>query len=273
MIESQRLKETISIRIFYFQMTFKPNEQDDNNWPQKCNEIHRLLYKISKGIVYRDVYSNVIAEKVGFDEETIMDCIEYLESKGFVTVAHHKPTGINYDLIRITYKGVEEIEKPPLYMQQLKKESDSQLTAENQRSKLQVIQIFISHANEDYDRALKLYHDLENEYGLKPWIDKKSLLPGQKWNTTIIDAIRKSRFFIALLSSNSVNKRGYVQRELKEALDILDEYPESDVFIIPVRLDNCLVLENRLKQLHHVDLFPHWAEGFKKILETIQHYK
>jgi hypothetical protein len=255
-------------------MAFKPNEQDDNNWPQKCNEILRLLYKITKGIIYRDVYSNVIVEKLGFDTETIMDCIEYLGSKGFLTVARHKPTGVNYDLIRITSKGVEEIEKPPLDMPQQKNESDSQLTAENQRSKLhQYIQVFISYAKEDCEKALKLYNNLQNEQGLNPWIDKKSLLPGQKWNPAIIDAIRRSRFFVALLSSNSVNKKGYVQRELKEALDILDKYPESGVFIIPVRLDNCQISDIKLKEIHNVDLFSNWDEGFKKILAAIQQNK
>jgi hypothetical protein len=55
-------------------------------------------------------------------------------------------------------------------------------------------------------------------------------------------------------------------------LDILDEYSESDVFIIPVRLDDCQVSYSKLKQIHYVDLFPDWHEGFKKILATIEHY-
>jgi hypothetical protein len=38
--------------------------------------------------------------------------------------------------------------------------------------------------------------------------------------------------FLALLSQNSVTKRGYVQKELSEALDILDEFPSSEIFII-----------------------------------------
>jgi hypothetical protein len=58
-----------------------------------------------------DVYSNVIVEKVDFEAEATMDCIDYLETKGFLTVTHHKPTGVHYNLIRITSKGVEEIEK------------------------------------------------------------------------------------------------------------------------------------------------------------------
>jgi len=82
----------------------------------------------------------------------------------------------------------------------------------------------------------------------------------------------KSRFFIALLSSNLVDRVGYGQNELKEALEILDKYPESKVFIIPVRLDDCEVSDSKLKEINYVDLFPSWREGFKKILETIDTY-
>jgi hypothetical protein len=57
----------------------------------------------------------------------------------------------------------------------------------------------------------------------------------------------KGRFFIALLSSNSVDKVGDVQKELKGALEILDKYPES-VFIIPVRLDDCKVSHSILRK-------------------------
>jgi hypothetical protein len=112
---------------------------------------------------------------------------------------------------------------------------------------------------------------MEEERDLKPWIDKESLLPGQKWKVAISNAIRDSRFFVALLSSNSVNKKGYGQKELKEALDILDEYPESQVYLIPIRLDNCQVSDSRLRQIQYVDLFPDWDKGLSKILDTIQH--
>jgi hypothetical protein len=105
--------------------------------------------------------------------------------------------------------------------------------------KSQYIQIFISYAKEDYDKALKLYTELKKHRNLNPWLDEKSILAGQKWKPTTIEVIRKSRFFIALLSSNSVNKKGYVQRELREALDILKEYPEPAIYLIPARLYDC----------------------------------
>lgn len=69
------------------------------------------------------------------------------------------------------------------------------------------------------------------------WLDQDSFLPGQDWRVTIEDAIKGHRFFIALLSSRSMSKKGYVQKELRIALEVLDQYPESKAFIMPVRLD------------------------------------
>jgi hypothetical protein len=59
-------------------------------------------------------------------------------------------------------------------------------------------------------------------------------------------------------------KRGYVQKELKEALEILDEFPESGVFIIPVRLEAINISDSRLEQIQYVDLFPSWGEASKR---------
>lgn len=116
--------------------------------------------------------------------------------------------------------------------------------------------------------ARRLYRDLRSA-GLTPWLDRESLLPGQNWKSEIRKAIYDSRYFIALLSSNSVEKRGYVQKELKEALDVLGEYPKSAIYVIPVRLDNCKVDDERLADIHHADLFPDWENGIGKILKAI----
>jgi hypothetical protein len=129
--------------------------------------------------------------------------------------------------------------------------------------------IFISYAKIDLPAARQIYEDLLKA-GLDPWLDEKDLLPGQNWQDEIKKAIRASRFFIAILSNRSVSKRGFVQREIKLALQTLDEYPESEVFVIPARLDACEPSHEKLRELHWVDLFPSYADGFKKILATVQ---
>ncbi len=99
-------------------------------------------------------------------------------------------------------------------------------------------QIFISHADSDKEIALRLYDDL-SQAGLSPWMAKKNLLSGQNRQNAIKKAIRESQCFLALLSEDSISKRGQVQREFKIAKDFQNEHPADGIFIIPVRVEDC----------------------------------
>ena len=128
--------------------------------------------------------------------------------------------------------------------------------------------IFISYAEEDYPSAKRLYDYLKNA-GLNPWLDKENLRPGENKEITIRNVIKTCNYFIPLLSSISTKKRGDVQKELNFALDVLDEIPESDIFVIPVRLDECEILYDKLKKYTYVDLFDNWEKGLQKILISV----
>jgi hypothetical protein len=96
--------------------------------------------------------------------------------------------------------------------------------------------VFISYAREDASSAEHLYMDLRKA-NIDAWLDTKCLLPGQNWKREISKAIKNSAYFLALISKRSVNKRGVVQKELKQAPDVLQEIPSHHIFLIPVRLD------------------------------------
>jgi hypothetical protein len=130
--------------------------------------------------------------------------------------------------------------------------------------------VFISYAREDVDQARKLYRDLKSS-GLNPRLDIEDIMPGQSWEISIKEAIRNSEYFIPLFSTNSVAKGGYVQKELKEALAILEKTRKSK-FIIPVRLDDCKIPYIELMSISNIDLFPkkNWNEGIKKIVHSIK---
>lgn len=130
------------------------------------------------------------------------------------------------------------------------------------------VKVVISYAREDFQQAYRIYREL-NRPGITPWLDKISILPGQRWRSTIRQSIRTSDFVLILLSSNSVTKKGFVQKEVKEALDMLEELPESRIFIIPVRLDACSPTNEKLLEIQWVDLFPSWELGVQKILHVI----
>jgi hypothetical protein len=127
---------------------------------------------------------------------------------------------------------------------------------------------FICYCKEDRAIALRLREDLERS-GVSTWIDKKNLLPGQEWELEIPAAIRRSDLFLALMSKRSVDKHGYVQKELRIALDVLDEFPPGDVFVIPVRLEPCEPRHDQLKNKQRVDLFPNFEDGLEQILRAI----
>ena len=38
-----------------------------------------------------------------------------------------------------------------------------------------------------------------------------------------------------------MTKRGYVQKEIRFALDVASEIPEDDIFIVPIKLEPCEV--------------------------------
>src|SRR3954447_18445814 len=128
--------------------------------------------------------------------------------------------------------------------------------------------VFISYAREDSEASEKLYDDLKNA-GLIPWRDKDVIKPGQNWKIAIRKGIKSSRYFIPLFSTGSVEKIGYVQREFKYAIDNFDQFPESEIYIIPARLDNCNIPFEKLEDIQYVDLFPDWNKGIKRIIDSM----
>ncbi|MCP4350629.1 MAG: SUMF1/EgtB/PvdO family nonheme iron enzyme [Desulfobacterales bacterium] len=131
--------------------------------------------------------------------------------------------------------------------------------------------IFISYAREDYEIARKLFDDLKEV--AEPWLDRECLLPGERWKPGIRQAIKKTDFFLALLSSRSVPKKGFVQTELDTALNELRNYPPDQIYIIPARLDKCIPKHEILHDLNWVDLFPSYEAGLEKILLVLEAYK
>lgn len=131
-------------------------------------------------------------------------------------------------------------------------------------------QVFISYAKEDKRDAERLYNSLQLA-GVKPWIDFVDLIVGQHWEFTIRKAIHDSDYFLALLSSRSVKKRGYVQKEIRHALEIAKEYPEDKIFILVLRLDDCELPFEDLRKLHWCDLFISYEQGLTELLRVFKY--
>jgi hypothetical protein len=72
-------------------------------------------------------------------------------------------------------------------------------------------------------------------------LDEEKLLPGQDWNLEIEKAVETADAVVVCISSKSVSKEGYIQREFRHALDIALEKSEGMIFIISLRLEECTV--------------------------------
>ena len=103
-----------------------------------------------------------------------------------------------------------------------------------------MINVFISYAREDEQIAREIFRFLESN-GYDPWLDKKKLLPGMDWEHQIELAAKQSDLQIFVLSPRSIQKRGVFQREMRLALKKAEDLLESDISIIPLRLEECEV--------------------------------
>lgn len=132
--------------------------------------------------------------------------------------------------------------------------------------KKRLLKVFLCHASGDKPPVRDLYKRLTAE-GVDAWLDKEKLLPGQDWRMEIPKAVREADVVVVCLSNKSITKEGYVQKEIKFALDIAEEKPEGTIFLIPARLEDCVVPE-RLSRWHWVDLYE--ENGFIQLLRSLK---
>ena len=127
------------------------------------------------------------------------------------------------------------------------------------------LKIFLCHSSGDKAEVKNIYNLLV-ERGANPWLDSEKLLPGQDWNLEINKALDSSDVILLCLSKKSVDKEGYVQKEIRIALDRALEMPEGRIFLIPARLEEC-ELPYKIKTYQWVDLFT--TDGMEKLIKSL----
>lgn len=142
----------------------------------------------------------------------------------------------------------------------------SKYEREMQEYMASLTRVFLSYARLDQKFVEQLYGFLQ-ENKLNPWMDIKNLVPGEDWMGAISREISQSDFFVFVLSENSYNRRGVIQREIRLALDRMNELLPDDIFIVSLRLDNCKI-PNQLAQWQLLD----WDDehGRDRLLGAIQ---
>ena len=129
------------------------------------------------------------------------------------------------------------------------------------------LRVFLCHASEDNSIVGEINDKLESLPWVDPWLDEEDLLPGQEFEPMIELALRQADVVLICLSTRSVNKEGYVQKEVARALSYAEEKPEDTIYLVPLLLDECEP-PFKLKKLH-------WAKysseaGFERILDALK---
>jgi len=128
--------------------------------------------------------------------------------------------------------------------------------------------VFVSYARRDLDRAREVYRHLTRS-GISCWMDETQLRTGQDWKLEIDKAIRACHIFVACLSTNSVDHRGFFQTELRTAYEVWKTMPSGQPFLLPIRLDECEIPQE-VQSAHSLDFFH--PEGSLKLVADVLHY-
>src|ERR1044071_7148836 len=131
----------------------------------------------------------------------------------------------------------------------------------------QPLRVFLCHASVDKPVVRELYGRLVAD-GIQPWLDERDILPGQDWRYEISRAVKKADAIVVCLSNVSVTREGFVQKEIKDALNVADEKPEGTIFIIPLRLEECPI-PDRLGRWHWVNYYE--EGGYHRLLQALSH--
>jgi CRP-like cAMP-binding protein len=126
--------------------------------------------------------------------------------------------------------------------------------------------IFISYARSDAIIVQSIFEALLGK-SHRPWMDIHSIKGGENWLRAIYRAINECQIFLAVLSNNSISRRGAIQKELKKALDKWEGMLPDDIYIIPIRIDDCPIPD----LLKHIQVL-NWegGNGENKLLEAIR---
>lgn len=113
------------------------------------------------------------------------------------------------------------------------------------------LRIFISFTIDDKVAVDEMVKKLRDD-GADVWLDTERLSSGEDWEQ-IQKAIYNSHVVLACVSTAS-QKVGYWNRQIRIAKDISFERPEGDIYIIPLRFDECEV-HIRIRDFQYLNMF------------------
>ena len=129
------------------------------------------------------------------------------------------------------------------------------------------LRVFLCHSSGDKPFVRDLYKRLLDD-GIKPWLDEMDLPPGCDWELEISNAVREIDLVIVCLSIGAASKAGFIQKEIKFALDVAEQQPQGEIFVIPLKLDSKCIIPERLRRWQWVNYFE--ESGHEKLLQGLE---
>ena len=122
-----------------------------------------------------------------------------------------------------------------------------------------VVAAFFSYSRDDSSFVVRLARDLKAA-GANVWLDQLDIIPGQRWDRAVEDALKNCPRLIVILSPTSVESTN-VMNEVSFAL-------EKQKTVIPVIYRDC-VIPFRLRRLQYVDFKQVYAHGLEELLKVL----
>src|SRR5690349_3989599 len=95
------------------------------------------------------------------------------------------------------------------------------------------MQSFLSYPSERLPIA-RLVYEFLCSVGVRPWFDKESIVGGQDWDRERAAAQRASDVTFLIVSSETLTKAGVIQREIKDALELVRDKPFGQHALVPL---------------------------------------
>jgi purine-nucleoside phosphorylase len=127
------------------------------------------------------------------------------------------------------------------------------------------LKVFLCHSSEDKPEIRRLHQRLLAD-GYQPWLDEVDIIGGSNWEIAIEEAVRESDVVVVSMTPASIAKEGYVQVEIRHILRIAEEKPENVIYVIPLKLDECVV-PRMLRQWQYINYFQ--DDGYTRLTRSL----
>jgi hypothetical protein len=119
------------------------------------------------------------------------------------------------------------------------------------------MKVFLSYPSEHGETAREVKNFVRS-VGVQCWFDKDNLVAGEDWDRARSAALADAGVVVILCAIQTTSRIGVYQREVNDALRLLNDRPLGTVYIIPLRLED-VALPPELSRLQSVDYFEgHW---------------